>query len=835
MNSKIANDINAAFEPKVFKRAIFVALVVGVILNLINQGGQLVNLEFGQINYLKLCLTFLVPYLVSTYSSVMAKRNFMPGEVSQIDVHLECKNCKETEANLKKGEIIPECTTCGASTNWKVSKKSNAEIKRMEEELKSRALFMELNPAPVMRIDPDGSILESNPAANNVYKSPSLVNQNIKDLLTEIKNIDIKKAIEEEKIVDFVESHGDKLLRYELRGIKQLNVCQLYGADISELLKTERDNAKYITAIEQSYNSIMVTDMRGNIEFVNHAFEDQTGYKIAEVIGKNPRFLKSGMKTTTEEYKIMWETITSGKVWKGEFHNRKKDGTYYWELATISPVVNKNKEIISYLAVKEDVTEQKAMQEKLNSMAMFAKLNPEPVFRFDYKGVVLESNPAADEAFCKKDLREFNVKELLPEIKGIDIPEFIENSKIQTITDKIGDKVFRFMIRGIKKFDICQIYGSDITKRIEAEKEAQSMAQFARLNPEPVFRFNSEGIILQSNPAANEAFQVENIEGRKIGELLGEIEQFDLKEFIKESKITTVTDTIEDKIFRFILRGLSDLEVCQIYGSDITERVKQQEKILEQKKNITKSIEYASRIQNAVLPAIDLVNYVLPENFIIFKPRDIVSGDFYWMSEKDNKAIIAAADCTGHGVPGAFMSMLGISFLNDIVNKQAVLRADEILNQLRESVKITLSQTGKEGEAKDGMDMALCILDFENYTMQYAGAYNPLYLYRNNELIETKADKMPISIYVKEKESFTNHELKMEVGDTYYIFSDGYVDQFGGDKGHKFKSSNMKQLLLEIHSKPMDEQKEVLNNTFESWKGHEDQVDDILVMGFRIT
>ncbi len=721
------NDLKCAFERRVFRRAVFVAIIVGILLNMINQGSKIVDLEFGQINYLKLCLTFMVPYLVSTYSSVLAKRNFIPGEISNLDIHLECHTCKDTDINLKKSEIIPECNTCRSATDWRISRKSSTELKRMEEELKSRALFMEFNPAPVMRIDPEGNIIESNIAANSIFKSNALINQQVAGIMPGIKEINIAKVIENEEILDFVEKLDHKLIRIEVRGIKELNVCQLYGADISEILKTQKDNAKYITAIEQSYNSIMITDIRGNIEFVNQAFEEQTGYKISDVIGKNPKFLKSG-KTTQEEYKEMWETITSGKVWKGEFHNRKKDGSFYWELATISPVLNNEQEIISYLAVKEDVTEQKAMQEKMKSMAMFA-----------------------------------------------------------------------------------------------------------RLNPEPVFRFNGQGTILQSNPAANEAFHLENLEGKNITEILYEIRQINIVEFIGHSKITTITETIEDKIFRFILRGLSDLGICQIYGSDITERVKQQEKILEQKRNITKSIEYASRIQNAVLPPVNLINRVLPENFIIFKPRDIVSGDFYWMSQKDKKVILVAADCTGHGVPGAFMSMLGISFLNEIVSRQDVLHANEILNQLRTSVKNTLMQTGKDGEAKDGMDIALCILDFENYTIQYAGAYNPLYLYRNNELIETKADKMPIGIYVREKESFTNHEFKMEIGETYYIFSDGFVDQFGGEKEQKYKSVNFKQLLQKIHQKPLIKQKEILEKEFIDWKRELEQIDDILVIGFRIT
>ena len=261
---------------------------------------------------------------------------------------------------------------------------------------------------------------------------------------------------------------------------------------------------------------------------------------------------------------------------------------------------------------------------------------------------------------------------------------------------------------------------------------------------------------------------------------------------------------------------------------------KQRDEIAEKNKSITDSIEYAKRIQTAVLPSNDFAKEVLPEHFILFRPRDIVSGDFYWFTKKDNLLVIIAADCTGHGVPGAFMSMLGVSFLNEIVNRHDVTTAGAILTQLRADVKKTLGQEGKEGEAKDGMDIALCIVDFENLKMQYAGAYNPLYLCRNNELIEVKADRMPIGIYIKEKESFTNNEIDLENGDTFYLFSDGYADQFGGEDGQKFKSKNFKELLLEIHHKPMAEQREILNTTIDKWRGRWEQVDDIIILGIRV-
>ena len=253
-----------------------------------------------------------------------------------------------------------------------------------------------------------------------------------------------------------------------------------------------------------------------------------------------------------------------------------------------------------------------------------------------------------------------------------------------------------------------------------------------------------------------------------------------------------------------------------------------------QKKQITDSIEYASRIQTAILPPGDYISKIIPEHFILYKPRDIVSGDFYWITHKDGKIVIAAVDCTGHGVPGAFMSMLGFAFLNEIVNKETELKANSILNQLRDYVKASLHQTGKEGEAKDGMDIALCIIDPDNFKMQYSGAYNPLYLIRNQEFISLKADRMPIGIHIIEKGSFTNHEIDIQKGDIVYIFTDGYIDQFGGPKSRKFKLKPFKELLISIKDKPMSEQKEILETEFAKWKGNHEQIDDVLVMGIKI-
>lgn len=262
----------------------------------------------------------------------------------------------------------------------------------------------------------------------------------------------------------------------------------------------------------------------------------------------------------------------------------------------------------------------------------------------------------------------------------------------------------------------------------------------------------------------------------------------------------------------------------------------QRDHIFQQNKEITDSIEYASRIQTALLPPQELIDTLIPESFILFKPRDIVSGDYYWLGSKGNKIISVTADCTGHGVPGAFMSMLGISFLNEIVNvtEENELQSNIILNEMRALVISSLRQKGNIGESRDGMDLTLCIIDKEKMTVDYAGAYNPLYIIRNNELLETKADKMPIGIHVKRNAEFTQNIIKLQKGDIIYTFSDGYVDQFGGEDNTKFRKKNFKELLLEINQKPMPQQKEILEKTLTDWMQGYEQVDDILVSGIRI-
>lgn len=257
-----------------------------------------------------------------------------------------------------------------------------------------------------------------------------------------------------------------------------------------------------------------------------------------------------------------------------------------------------------------------------------------------------------------------------------------------------------------------------------------------------------------------------------------------------------------------------------------------------QKDEIISSINYAQRIQQAILPPEAYITELITENFIFYKPKDIVSGDFYWVKQVNQYIILACADCTGHGVPGAFMSMLGISYLNEIVRRKEITQANQVLNELRNVIKHSLRQTGKKGKSRDGIDMALCVIDTDNNIMQYAGAYNPLYLISNSgakpELKEIKADTMPVGVHFSGDKPFTNHEIQLEIGDTFYICTDGFIDQDGGDKVTRFGSARFKKLLLDIHDQPMYEQGEILENILREWMGELPQRDDILVIGARI-
>lgn len=280
----------------------------------------------------------------------------------------------------------------------------------------------------------------------------------------------------------------------------------------------------------------------------------------------------------------------------------------------------------------------------------------------------------------------------------------------------------------------------------------------------------------------------------------------------------------------------------QILKQQKNEITLQKKIVEEQNRDILDSINYAQRIQHAVLPSQDEMHKLFPQSFVFFRPRDIVSGDFWWIGQSGDTKIVAVADCTGHGVPGAFMSLIGNTALNEVVKEKHISDPGEILTQLAHNIVAALKQENKtdapevstSGVVKDGMDIALCCIDEKAGVLKYSGANNPLYFIRNGKMEEIKGDRQPVGIFDGELKPFTVHTLLLKDIDAVYIFTDGFADQFGGESGKKFKYSQLKQLLFDRHKKSPSEQEQDLEAVFQKWRGNLDQVDDVLVAGIKI-
>ncbi len=310
---------------------------------------------------------------------------------------------------------------------------------------------------------------------------------------------------------------------------------------------------------------------------------------------------------------------------------------------------------------------------------------------------------------------------------------------------------------------------------------------------------------------------------RKFPELITSYESEDIKFY-------DVTITF---LFSFLLIYFVVAILVKSYRKEKNISSTQHDKLLFQKKQITDSIQYAKNLQSALLPNQISIKRLLSDFFIFYLPKDIVSGDFYWAKKINQKNIIAAADCTGHGVPGAFMSVLGISLLNEIVRRKEIKKASQALELLRYELKNTLNKTDEGYLLNNGMDIALCIIDTENKILQYSGANTPLYYIRDDKLTEIKATRNPIGITPIEI-PFQNHEIEYHEDDIFYLFSDGFIDQFGGDKGKKYRSRRFKHLLLKIHDKPLKEQKDILVKNYKNWVNNQyEQLDDIMIFGFK--
>lgn len=489
------------------------------------------------------------------------------------------------------------------------------------------------------------------------------------------------------------------------------------------------------------------------------------------------------------------------------------------------------------LNLRKSVTNRK----HLANLALFPQQNPNPVVEVLLDGTVSYMNPAAEKLF--PDLRAKALShDLLAEINTR--LNVFRAGKLPAYSCelKIGEKIFEQKVYALSDSNILRVYSSDITAQKETEKRLANLALFPQQNPNPVIELKLDGKVSYLNPAALKRFpdMQEKGSGHGLFDVIrphfGAFHKGEMNSFMCEIKIGG--EIYEQKVY-----AIPESKLLRIYSSDITERKRTEQIIREKNKDITDSINYAKRIQQSMLPKDHDLNEILEDHFVLFLPKDIVSGDFYWsnvVTSRKNEttterlALVAACDCTGHGVPGALMSIVGTTLLNQTVRNPDINSPAEALTFLNQELPKNLKGSAGD-EIKDGMDMTMVAFSRDKMRLYFAGAMNPIYIVSDGRLTEIKGDKQPVSSSTSlEKKPFTHHKFDLKKGDLVYLFTDGYADQFGGPKGKKFKYKPFQELLLSIASLTMEQQRAALERSFLDWKGGLEQVDDVLVIGIRL-
>jgi serine phosphatase RsbU (regulator of sigma subunit) len=474
-----------------------------------------------------------------------------------------------------------------------------------------------------------------------------------------------------------------------------------------------------------------------------------------------------------------------------------------------------------------DITLQKKNERKLASLALFPEQNPNPVIEVDLqKGQITYSNPAALKYF--------------PDLKKKQSEHPLFNSIMKQLSRRkdfqcevvIDDHIFEQKIYFIENSEYIRVYSTDITERKETEKNLLRLASFPEQNPSPIIEIDLERNITYFNPACANNFP--EFEALKLAHpVMKPMEEFHERLKNKEIDNYSVELKIGERYFTQRGRFLPKHGVIRVFNLDITQQKESEELIREKNKDITDSINYARKIQQAILPSEDLLLKTYPDSFVLYKPKDIISGDFYWYHPTEKHLLFACADCTGHGVPGALMSMIGSNIIGHIIHEKEIIAPEDALLELDKRIRKSLKQD-EEPESRDGMDISFCSLEHKKMLLRYAGANRPLAIIRNGELIEHAPSKFPIGGQFNADKQFAGNSIQLKKNDRIYLFTDGITDQFGGPLGKKLMKKRFYSFLVEISQMSMQEQKEKIFAFFSGWKGELEQVDDVLVMGIRI-
>jgi len=637
------------------------------------------------------------------------------------------------------------------------------------------------------------------------------------------KNVDLKYPTEKELDEIYVSMH-----KYTDEDVKNCSACG-YGtcegmavAILNKLNKPEnchfylsKENKLSIEKVEKSeakLSEILSTSLDGFVEVdenevivcANPAFKKIL--KKADVIGKSIYEFIDKKDLKTFEYQISQRA--KGKFSSYELEFQQSDNSSICCLVSASPILSSGENKGSF-AMVSDISELKKSEYKLKK------------FNENLEKIVETRTAELNEVIEELNTTNEVIEGVNKELEQLSIVAAETNNAI-IIMDKDGN--FEWVNDAFTKK-----YGIVVEELISQRGENLTKAYRNVKNINEYFN-----TAITERKTVTFQYYEADFEGNKIYTQTNLTPIIDFNDNI--TNIVAVNTDISELKEAEEEITLRNEDLFQRNEEIISQRDEIEKKIIEiekQHKHITDSINYAKKIQEAMLPANEIFKNNFADFFILFKPRDVVSGDFYWAEKFDNKIIYAVADCTGHGVPGAMVSMLGISLLNKITTQNINLKASEILDQLREEMKISLKQTGlNSNESRDGMDIALCLIDIDTKELQYSGAYNSLYIHRNNKLLELKANRQPIGVYAREK-NFTNHEFQLQTNDIVYSFSDGFSDQFNPNR-EKYMIKRFKQFLVNIADHDLQKQKEFIENEFTEWKSHIRQMDDIVITGIKI-
>ncbi len=542
--------------------------------------------------------------------------------------------------------------------------------------------------------------------------------------------------------------------------------------DITKTLEDKKELQWLSRVVKEIDNAAIITDAEGTIEWVNEGFESLTGYQLNEVSGKTPGSFLQGDQTTEESRKKIREGLAGKQPFETEILNYTKKGQPYTISLSVSPIFGENGDVEHFVGISTDITEK----------------------------IEAEKNLKESEARLKGVLAQAPDVVVLTNPKGEII---FTNLQVEKNFDYSPQELFG------KNFEllIADIYDQHLEVESLFQKDAKMVSKNMKMEliaqRKDGTEFSAEIIVgpMQNKEKKNVLFFIRDITEKK------KIE--------KERKLFTA------KLEQQVMSRTEELRMAN-------------DKLAAKNKDITDSINYALRLQKALFPDKSILHSFFQDAFVYLRPRDIVSGDFYWFHKRKGKFIIVAADCTGHGVPGAFMSVLGIELLNKIIVQEGASYPTHILELLDEGLLSVLGKT--KGESiTDGIDMSVCSIDTNSKRIDFAGAGRPLILISGEGLQYVKGTMFGLGgIIDLSMKKYKTTSVNYSPGDMLYLFSDGYVDQFGGEKGKKIMMKRLKEQLSHIHSLPCKEQEDYMDNFLLGWMGEEKQVDDVLIIGARL-